>query len=178
MYSAWHLVVFLIVFLVHVLGLMDFVMVYQFAINVIAANTLFGLALPTLLADNIQLRKVAFTDNLTQVASRDRLEHRALLEINKARQDAEDFTLMVFDIDNFKQINDEFGHHIGDRALQQLCLIAQHSLRPGDLLGRFGGDEFVILLPPNLANGGWLGCRAHSYRTTARSSCRCATFNG
>lgn len=138
---------FLIVFLVHVLGLMDFVMVYQFAINVIAANTLFGLALPTLLADNIQLRKVAFTDNLTQVASRDRLEHRALLEINKARQDDEDFTLMVFDIDNFKQINDEFGHHIGDRALQQLCLIAQHSLRPGDLLGRFGGDEFVILLP-------------------------------
>lgn len=138
---------FLIAFLVHVLGLMDFVMVYQFAINVIAANTLFGLALPTLLADNLQLRKVAFTDNLTQVASRDRLEQRALLEITKARQDDEHFSLMVFDIDNFKQINDEFGHHIGDHALQQLCLIAQHSLRPDDLLGRFGGDEFVILLP-------------------------------
>ena len=138
---------FLIAFLVHVLGLMDFVMVYQFAINVIAANTLFGLALPTLLADNMQLRKVAFTDNLTQVASRDRLEQRAQLEITKARQDDEHFSLMVFDIDNFKQINDEFGHHIGDHALQQLCLIAQHSLRPEDLLGRFGGDEFVILLP-------------------------------
>jgi diguanylate cyclase (GGDEF)-like protein len=138
---------FLIAFLVHVLGLMEFVMVYQFAINVIAANTLFGLALPTLLADNLQLRKVAFTDNLTQVASRDRLEQRALLEITKARQDDENFSLMVFDIDNFKQINDEFGHHIGDHALQQLCLIAQHSLRPDDLLGRFGGDEFVILLP-------------------------------
>ena len=138
---------FLIAFLVHVLGLMEFVMVYQFAINVIAANTLFGLALPTLLADNMQLRKVAFTDNLTQVASRERLEQRALLEMTKARQDDEQFSLMVFDIDNFKQINDEFGHHIGDHALQQLCLIAQHSLRPDDLLGRFGGDEFVILLP-------------------------------
>ena len=95
----------------------------------------------------MQLRKVAFTDNLTQVASRDRLEQRAQLEITKARQDDEHFSLMVFDIDNFKQINDEFGHHIGDHALQQLCLIAQHSLRPEDLLGRFGGDEFVILLP-------------------------------
>jgi diguanylate cyclase (GGDEF)-like protein len=138
---------FLIAFLVHVLGLMEFVMVYQFAINVIAANTLFGLALPTLLADNMQLRKVAFTDSLTQVASRERLEQRALLEMTKARQDDEHFSLMVFDIDNFKQINDEFGHHIGDHALQQLCSIAQHSLRPDDLLGRFGGDEFVILLP-------------------------------
>jgi diguanylate cyclase (GGDEF)-like protein len=67
--------------------------------------------------------------------------------MTKARQDDEQFSLMVFDIDNFKQINDEFGHHIGDHALQQLCSIAQHSLRPDDLLGRFGGDEFVILLP-------------------------------
>ncbi len=138
---------FLIAFLVHVLGLMEFVMVYQFAINVIAANTLYGLALPTLLADNLQLRKVAFTDNLTQVASRDRLEQRAHLEISKAQQDLSNFSLMVFDIDHFKQINDEFGHHVGDHALQQLCLIAQHSLRHDDLLGRFGGDEFVVLLP-------------------------------
>ena len=144
---------FLIAFLVHVFGLMEFVMVYQFAINVIAANTLYGLALPTLLADNLQLRKVAFTDNLTQVASRDRLEQRAQLEINKTRLAGGHFALMVFDIDHFKQINDEFGHHVGDQALQQLCLIAQHCLRSDDLLGRFGGDEFVVLFPETSAQG-------------------------
>ncbi|MDZ7868620.1 MAG: GGDEF domain-containing protein [Rheinheimera sp.] len=56
-------------------------------------------------------------------------------------------SLLVFDIDYFKRINDEFGHHVGDQALQQLARLAQQSLRPADLLGRFGGDEFVVLLP-------------------------------
>lgn len=138
---------FLIAFWVHLFGLMDYVMVYQFAINVIAANTLFGLAIPTLLADNLQLRKVAFTDSLTQVASRDRLEQRAALEIIRSQQDHKPLSLLVFDIDYFKRINDEFGHHVGDQALQQLARLAQQSLRPADLLGRFGGDEFVVLLP-------------------------------
>lgn len=138
---------FLIAFLVHLFDLMDHVMVYQFAINVIAANTLFGLAIPTLLADNLQLRKVAFTDSLTQVASRERLEQRAALEIIRSTQEHKPLSLMVFDIDYFKKINDEFGHHVGDQALQQLARLAQTSLRPTDLLGRFGGDEFVVLLP-------------------------------
>jgi diguanylate cyclase (GGDEF)-like protein len=138
---------FLIAFWVHQFGLMDYVMVYQFAINVIAANTLFGLAIPTLLADNLQLRKVAFTDSLTQVASRERLEQRATLEVARSRQEQRPMSLLVFDIDYFKKINDEFGHHVGDQALQQLARLAQLSLRPTDLLGRFGGDEFVVLLP-------------------------------
>ena len=145
--SSVALTSFLIAFFVHLFDLMDYVMVYQFAINVIAANTLFGLAIPTLLADNLQLRKVAFTDSLTQVASRDRLEQRAGLEIIRSEQDGKPLSLMVFDIDYFKKINDEFGHHVGDQTLQQLARLAQQSLRPTDLLGRFGGDEFVVLLP-------------------------------
>jgi len=145
--SSVALTSFLIAFFVHLFDLMDYVMVYQFAINVIAANTLFGLAIPTLLADNLQLRKVAFTDSLTQVASRDRLEQRAALEIIRSEQDSKPLSLMVFDIDYFKKINDEFGHHVGDQTLQQLARLAQQSLRPTDLLGRFGGDEFVVLLP-------------------------------
>ena len=138
---------FLIAFWVHLFDLMDFVMVYQFAICVIGANTLFGLAVPTLLADNLHLRRVAFTDALTQVASRDRLEQRAALEVIRCQQEQRPLALMVFDIDFFKQINDEFGHHVGDQALQQLCRVVQQNLRPTDTLGRFGGDEFVVLLP-------------------------------
>lgn len=138
---------FLIAFLVHLLGLMDYVMVYQFAINVIAANTLFGLAIPTLLADNLKLRKVAFTDSLTQAASRDLLVQRAALEIVRSQHDNEPLAMIVFDIDYFKKINDEFGHQVGDQALQKIAQLAQSSLRPSDLLSRYGGDEFVLLLP-------------------------------
>jgi diguanylate cyclase (GGDEF)-like protein len=140
---------FMIALLVHVLDLKQFVMVYQFAINVIAANTLFGLALPTLIAANIKLRRVADTDSLTQAASRDCLEQRAQLDIIRCRQQQQPLTLIVFDIDHFKRINDRHGHVAGDKALKHVCLIAQHALRPTDMLGRFGGDEFVALLPEN-----------------------------
>lgn len=136
-----------IVLLVNVFGLKDFVMVYQFAINVIAANTLFGLALPTLIADNNKLRRVAEVDTLTEAASRNSLERRARMDIVRCRDAAEPLTLIVFDIDHFKQINDLYGHAMGDRALRQISTIAQQSLRPADMLGRVGGDEFVALLP-------------------------------
>jgi len=138
---------FTIALLVHVLGLKEFVMVYQFAINVIAANTLFGLALPTLIADNIKLRRVADTDALTKAASRDCFEQRAHLDMSRCRQQKEALAVIVFDIDHFKRINDRHGHAVGDHALIHACNIAQHALRPSDMLGRFGGDEFVALLP-------------------------------
>ena len=140
---------FMIALLVHALELKEFVMVYQFAINVIAANTLFGLALPTLIADTIKLRRVAYTDSLTQAASRDCFEQRAQLDIIRCRQHHEDLAVIVFDIDHFKRINDRYGHAAGDKALKHVCLIAQQALRPTDMLGRFGGDEFVALLPGN-----------------------------
>jgi diguanylate cyclase (GGDEF)-like protein len=138
---------FTIALLVHVFGLKEFVMVYQFAINVIAANALFGLALPTLISDNDKLRRVAETDTLTGAASRAGLERHARHEIDRCRRAGMPLALVVFDIDYFKKINDLFGHPMGDRALKQVCMIAQHCLRPTDMLGRVGGDEFVALLP-------------------------------
>lgn len=138
---------FLVAFLVHMFQLMEFVLVYQFAITVIAANTLFGLAVPTLLAHNLQLRAATFTDSLTQVATRERLEQRAALEIVRCGVEGYPLSLIVLDIDHFKDINDRLGHSAGDQALQQLCQVARQSLRPADFLGRFGGDEFVVVLP-------------------------------
>ncbi|UUZ53034.1 hypothetical protein LP419_29030 [Massilia sp. H-1] len=79
---------FMIALLVHVFGLKEFVMVYQFAINVIAANALFGLALPTLISDNDKLRRVAETDTLTGAASRSGLERHARDEIDRCLNSA------------------------------------------------------------------------------------------
>ena len=138
-----------IALLVNVLGLKEFSMVYQFAINVIAANTLFGLALPTLLADNIALRRIAESDTLTQAASRAHLEQRAALDVARCQDQDLPLAVIVFDIDHFKRINDRYGHAMGDKALQHACRIAQQALRPTDMLGRFGGDEFIALLPGN-----------------------------
>lgn len=138
-----------IALLVHAFGLKEFSMVYQFAINVIAANTLFALALPTLMADNIALRRIADTDSLTQAASRPHLEQRVRLDILRCRTQGEALTVILFDIDHFKRINDRSGHAIGDHALKHACKIAQQALRPTDILGRLGGDEFVALLPGN-----------------------------
>jgi diguanylate cyclase (GGDEF)-like protein len=136
-----------IALLVHAFALKEFSMVYQFAINVIAANSLFALALPTLLADNIALRRIADTDSLTGAASRPHLEQRVRLDILRCRMQREALTVILFDIDHFKGINDGYGHAVGDRALKHACKIAQQSLRPTDILGRLGGDEFVALLP-------------------------------
>lgn len=138
---------FVIALLVNVLALMDYVMVYQFAINVIAANTLFALAVPSLTAANQQLKLVASTDSLTRVASREHLQQRASLEISRSLEQHQALCLMVFDIDHFKQINDKYGHSKGDEVLQQTCLAAQQMLRPTDVIGRYGGDEFVVILP-------------------------------
>ncbi|MCB1581476.1 MAG: diguanylate cyclase [Marinicella sp.] len=137
----------LIVLLVHILELMDFVMVYQFAINVIAANALFGIAIPQLKAHNQALETMVFTDLLTGVSSRHYMEQRADLEIAKSHENNLPLTIVVFDLDDFKFINDQYGHAAGDLALQKVCNAAKEKIKTNDVIARFGGDEFVLLLP-------------------------------
>ncbi|MBC3765059.1 sensor domain-containing diguanylate cyclase [Neptunicella marina] len=137
----------LIVSLVHVLGLIEFGLVYQYAINVIAACALFAIATPVMALDNDMLRLRLATDSLTQVASREHIIKRGKLELQRSQWDNSPLSMLVFDVDHFKEINDKFGHRAGDTALKELCVAAQKSLRPSDTLGRYGGDEFIVILP-------------------------------
>lgn len=97
-----------------------------------------------------ELRKVerhARTDALTGLSNRRTMEESFAREINRCKQDDSPISLVMIDIDNFKQFNDEFGHIAGDRALAAVARILGAEFRPRDLLVRYGGDEFAVLLP-------------------------------
>lgn len=94
--------------------------------------------------------KLLRIDPLTGALNRRGLAESFAREVARADRRGAALCLAVFDIDDFKQINDGYGHHIGDTALVQLVHLVQNarrSLRPQDVLTRLGGDEFVILLP-------------------------------
>ena len=95
----------------------------------------------------MDLRDEARTDALTGVLNRRGFDERAALELAHARREHRSIAIATFDVDYFKRINDEWGHEIGDRVLARTGrLLARHS-RGIDVVARFGGEEFVALLP-------------------------------
>ncbi|WP_171013954.1 PAS-domain containing protein [Chitinivorax sp. B] len=94
-----------------------------------------------------ELERMAWEDPLTRLANRYRLLDRFELEVDRAHRHRSSLSLLVADIDHFKSINDQFGHLFGDYCLRLVAERLQHSVRSVDLVSRFGGEEFVILLP-------------------------------
>ncbi|MGE4534318.1 diguanylate cyclase [Halomonas sp.] len=94
-----------------------------------------------------QLRMVAERDELTGLDSRRHFMARAEALLKRARHEKAPFSLFMIDVDHFKAINDTWGHGQGDRVLAALAEICRRSLRPQDVIGRFGGEEFIVALP-------------------------------
>lgn len=89
----------------------------------------------------------ARTDALTGLSNRHAMEETFLREIKRCEQDDQPISLVMIDIDNFKTFNDHFGHIAGDRVLTAVARILENKFRPRDLIVRYGGDEFAVLLP-------------------------------
>jgi diguanylate cyclase (GGDEF)-like protein/putative nucleotidyltransferase with HDIG domain len=96
-------------------------------------------------------RQQADTDGLTGVFNHRWLQERIDEEMERARRHAHPLTIMLADLDNFKLFNDVYGHPIGDRVLQTVIESLRASTRSYDIIGRYGGDEFMIILPETAA---------------------------
>jgi len=145
---------------------------------------LFSVVLLTSLAWAIKLRAVnkklkylAQTDPLTQLANRSSINERMKREIDRSRRYLRPFSVILIDIDYFKRINDEFGHLMGDKFLIDFSKIALRTVRSQDMVGRWGGEEFIVLCAETNADQAMIlaerlcqAIREHLFETKRRHS--------
>lgn len=106
-----------------------------------------------LVLNELELRQIAMSDGLTGTMTRRAWVEAAGKEISRCQRHGGTASIIVFDIDHFKQVNDMHGHPAGDNVLRTLSQRSFGALRDGDMMGRIGGEEFAILLPSTNAEG-------------------------
>ena len=95
----------------------------------------------------LELRRDSHLCPVTALVNRGSFFRLGEQELEQARRDGQPLALLNFDIDDFRQINNRWGHQAGDQVLLDVCRVARQRLRPQDLFGRIGDEEFAILLP-------------------------------
>ncbi|MCK5387330.1 MAG: GGDEF domain-containing protein [Gammaproteobacteria bacterium] len=117
------------------------------AINFLAIGMLgYGLRTSSMRAEK-EMEQLATTDSLTGLYNRRKMYEMILLEQKRLQRSTKHFVLVMADLDLFKTINDQYGHACGDYALKEVTLLMKKTLREQDVLSRWGGEEFILLLP-------------------------------
>jgi diguanylate cyclase (GGDEF)-like protein len=111
-----------------------------------------ALAVPisSALANSVRLadaERLSQTDDLTKLHNARYLRHFLLSELRRAKRYGSSVSTFFFDIDNFKRINDQHGHLVGSHVLMEMAAVILSSVRDTDMVARYGGDEFVVVLP-------------------------------
>jgi diguanylate cyclase (GGDEF)-like protein len=102
--------------------------------------------------ENIRLRRLSVTDKLTGAYNREFLSTQLPASMQEAKHNGTPLSIAMIDVDHFKKVNDTHGHHIGDKVLTEIAHRLRETSRAGDMLVRYGGEEFLLLLPTaNLA---------------------------
>lgn len=96
---------------------------------------------------NQRLQTIAVTDELTGLYNRYYLDQRGKQEMERADRLHSPLSMLIMDMDHFKRVNDQYGHPVGDEVLKQTSLLTAGVIRANDVLARFGGEEFIVLLP-------------------------------
>lgn len=117
----------------------------------VALIWLFALMIQRVETERALMQRQADTDKLTGIYNRRHFETSLELEIQRARRYGAPLALLMIDVDNFKRLNDSYGHLMGDRMLYRLARECESCLRTSDVFCRYGGDEFVIIAPETSA---------------------------
>ncbi len=132
------------------LGAVDYV-TKPFNLREVLARTATHLKVQSLLQElaekNRVLQEMVITDGLTQIYNRRHVMDRLEVEISLALRHQHPLSIIMFDVDHFKNVNDTYGHQVGDQVLTQIAQCVKANIRKTDLVGRYGGEEFLVLLP-------------------------------
>lgn len=102
---------------------------------------------------NESMEHLSMCDGLTGLYNRRHLNERLLSEVKKVHRIGQNLSLLILDVDYFKKINDQFGHPVGDKVLTTLSQTIQAQVRDIDIVGRFGGEEFMVIMPSTNIEG-------------------------
>jgi len=107
---------------------------------------------------NIKLEELSKIDGLTGLLNRRTWEEQLAQEFRRQQRSDEISSLVMFDIDHFKRVNDTYGHQAGDEVIRTVAAVLQHEKRDTDIGGRYGGEEFGVILPNTDGDGGLVFC--------------------